>query len=286
MGGTSPGPRRIRITQGVARRIARWTPRLGAERLHDPVFVVGFNNCGKSTVVDLLAQRPELLIYPGEGNGELWFPDFFPWIESSVDVGPIWSDPHRFIAAVMARRSDGFLSARAQLGAYQWLNGARRLINDSGMLAAVAPDTLGMFPDARYIHFVRDGRLSSYITARIEWSRIIRSPRKYLAYGCPINFSGVLERMAQYWAWTMDRMDEVKMRMPGQVLELRYEEWWRQPDQGVREILEFLDLGSPHQPPPPPLQDLSESLRAEMTCAEVELLERTIGPALARKGYT
>ena len=66
------------------------------------------------------------------------------------------------------------------------------------MLAALAPDIAKDFPDARFVHFIRDGRLAAYITARLEWSRIIRSPGKYIEFYCPLSFSEVLKKMAEY----------------------------------------------------------------------------------------
>lgn len=136
---------RERIIEGLARRAARWMPTYWAPHLRNPVFVVGFNNSGKSTVVKRLARSPELCVFPGEGNGELWFPGFFPWLRSEVQIKPIWSDPDRFVDAVLAARHGRFLSARAQLGAYEALNAGRMLVNDSGMLAALAPELLEDF---------------------------------------------------------------------------------------------------------------------------------------------
>lgn len=286
MAAIQPGASRTRITQGLARRLARGLPSFSAGKLADPVFVVGFNNCGKSRLVKRLAQESGLLVYPDEGNGELWFPGYYPWISSDVPVGPIWSNPDAFLQSVLASRRDGFLQARAQLGAYQWLNGGRRLVHDSGMLAALAPELLERFPDARFVHVVRDGRLSSYLTARLEWSRMLRAPGKYLAQGCPLDFRSVLERMAGYWAWTIGRMDVVGRRLPGKVLELRYEDWWHQPEGAVSQVCEFLEV--PLQgavQPAARLEDLSPLLRAEMTREELEMVEGVIGPALAAKGY-
>ena len=281
-----PGPVRTRITQGLARRFARWLPNVFAARLTAPVFVVGFNNCGKSTAVRQLGRRGDLLVYPDEGNGELWFPGFFPWIDSNLPIGPIWSDQDTFLAAAARARQDNFLHARAQMGAYQLLNQRPMIVNDSGMLAAIAPDILTRFPDARFVHFVRDGRASSYITARLEWSRIIRSPQKYLECGCPIEFSGVLARTASYWAWTMRRMRRVQAKVPDRVLELRYEDWWQKPESAVQQIEFFLELPRlPSANEDHPRQDLTPLIMTEMTAEELNIVETAAGDALDDMGY-
>ena len=282
-----PGPARTRITQGLARRFARWVPSVFAARLRDPVFVVGFNNCGKSTVVSLLGHRPDLLVYPDEGNDELWFPGFFPWIASSLSIGPIWTDQERFLTETAWARRDAFLHARAQLGAYQLLNPRPIIVQDSGMLAAIALDILAQFPDARFVHFVRDGHISSYITARLEWSRIIRAPGRYLECGCPLEFSSVLERMASYWAWTMRRMRAVAAEAPGRVLELRYENWWQRPQSAVHDIERFLGLPQSRFPEEfRPREDLTPLIMTEMTAAELDIIEKAAGDVLSETGYS
>ncbi|WP_297793861.1 hypothetical protein [uncultured Marinobacter sp.] len=128
-------------------------PRYFAKSLKRPVFVVGFNNSGKSSAVLALSRLAGLSIYPGEGNGELWFRGHFPWISSNVSVAPIWVAPNEFIRSVKDTNGHAFERARAQLGAYQWLTGGGNPLNDSGMLAALAPDITSTFPDAKFIHF-------------------------------------------------------------------------------------------------------------------------------------
>ena len=272
---------------GLARRIVRAFPAFWANQLKDPIFVVGFNNSGKSTVVRTLRRNTGILVYPDEGNAELWFRGHFPWILSDKRIGPIWSGPDAFIRQVLEARSDDFLEARAQLGAYQWLNGRKRLLNDSGMLAALAPEIMNRFPDAKFVHFLRDGIVSSYLTARIEWTAIMRSPEKYMRHGLPLDFPSVLTHMARYWAWTVERMDQIARARPGQVLELRYEEWCREPARVIRQILSFLGLEDPgaELQDLTPIRDLTPLILSEISREEWDLLAGALGPTLAAKGY-
>jgi hypothetical protein len=277
----------MEIKLGLARRLCRVSPRLFANRLTDPVFVVGFNNSGKSSAMQFLEALGEACQYPGEGNADLWFRGHFPWIDSPVSVAPIWAAPEEFIRSVKDTCGNSFKHSRAQLGAYQWLVSGSNLINDSGMLAALAPDITNDFPDAKFVHFVRDGRLASYITARLEWSRIIRSPGKYIEYDCPLRFSEVLRKMAEYWAWTMRRMDEVSSTMPGSVLEVRYEDWWSNPEPMIESVARFIGV------PPPvasksyvPKTDLTQHLLSEMPDDELAMVEGIVGPTMRGKGYS
>lgn len=277
---------RKRFALGAARQCSNIFPRYFKKRLNKPAFVVGFNNSGKSSAVTLIKHVKELEVYPEEGNGELWFRGHFPWINSSASVQPIWAAPNEFIRSVKELNGHAFTSARAQLGAYQWLVGGKTLVNDSGMLAALAPDISLTFPDARFIHFIRDGRLASYITARLEWSRIIRSPAKYIEFNCPIQFRDVLRKMAQYWVWTMQRMDLLAETMPGSVLELRYEDWWQHPAPMLREAAEFLGLSPPdYSVLPGPKEDLTRHLLQEISEDEHQILDEVLRPTLLKKGY-
>lgn len=275
-----------RASLRLGRGLALIAPNYCAQKLTKPVFVVGFNNSGKSTAVNKLVRGTPLNLYPGEGNQELWFPDFFPWIESEVNVGPIWADQSAFLAALRSKQDGEFLQARARLGVFQWVKGGGQIVNDSGMLAALAPDLIEQFPDCRFVHFIRDGRLVSYLAARLEWSRIMRSPQKYIAHGCPLDFISVLKCMARYWVWTIGRMDAVSSLKPKQVLELRYEDWWGQPRDALAKISHFLDQPLAEEIfPVPEDPDLSQVLLAEISQEELNLLNEVMGNTLEKKGY-
>lgn len=270
----------------LSRRLSRFRPTHFQRKLTAPIFVVGFNNSGKSSAVQALSHLDALSVYPGEGNSELWYRGHYPWISSNALVAPIWVSPDEFIRSVKDINGDTFDRARAQLGAYQWLVGARHLLNDSGMLAALGPDISPCFPDAKFIHFIRDGRLASYITARLEWSKIIRSPGKYIEFNCPIRFRDVLRKTAEYWVWTTQRMDFLAETVPGSVLELRYEDWWCKPDLMVSTVADFLDFSPPHRSfSVEPKADLTRHLLSEISDGERCILEEVLGPTLLKKGY-
>lgn len=274
------------FTFRIARKTWRFAPGYFRNKLTDPVFVVGFNNSGKSSAINLVKNIDGLCVYPGEGNAELWFRGHFPWIDSHAPVAPVWVAPDEFIRSVKDARGNSFKASRAQLGAYQWFVGGNNLLNDSGMLAALAPDIIKEFPDGKFIHFVRDGRLASYITARLEWSRIIRSPAKYIEYDCPLRFSEVLRKMAEYWVWTMKRMDEVTSALPGSVLELRYEDWWSDPALMVDSVARFIGASAPSDTAIPPKKDLTQHLLSEIPDDELLMLREVLGPVMQEKGYS
>lgn len=283
-----PGPlRNPRLAEKICRRLARNFPAFFAERLRQPVLVVGFNNSAKSTMMRALQQYDEIGLYPDEGNSELWFPGFFPWLASTVEVAPVWYNPECFVEAVVQSRDDRFLQARAYMGAYQWLMGYEYLVNDSGMLAAILPDIAPVFPDARYIHIRRDGRVVSYLAARKEWSQMMRSPAKYKAAKCEFDFQSVLRRVAKYWAFTMSQVDEVAAANPGAVYTVCYESWCLEPDKTVRDIADFLacDGNQLALQWGQPIENMNELVLAEYSTQDKTTVIDAIGPVLAAKGH-
>ncbi len=280
-------PARERIYEGLCRRLAKRFPNTFAKQLQNPIFVVGFNNGGKSTIVRALKNSNQLCVYPYEGNQELWFHDLFPWITSAIDIPPIWHSPEKFVEFVTSSREDNFLGARAHLGAWQWLLGGSSVLNDSGMLAALLPDILPMFPDARFIHIVRDGKIGPYLSARMEWSYMMRSPPKYQKHLNTLDFQTVLEKMMRYWAWTLERVESVKKVRPKAVFEVRYEEWCADPDKTFQGIANFL---KPNVVIPPASLDfaivnMNAIVAEDFSARDKKTINRTIGPVLSGKGY-
>lgn len=283
----SQSPTIDRIAQGLARRIGPAAPRFFAPRLTNPTFWVGFNNSGKSTILSSLVASAELRLYPGEGNDELWFPGLFPWISSTAAVPPIWYDPDGFLQAALDQRTDGFMDARAHLAVYQLLTRQERLLVDSGMLAALAPELASAFPDALFVHVVRDGRIAAYVTARIEWARMLKAPGRYRRRGIPLDFRSVLERMAKYWLWTVGRMEQLEQMHAGRTLQLRYEAWCAEPATTHLRLSEFLSasIQSSGANRGEYFEDSTGLVRKEIRPDEWELLQRIMWDTVAAMGY-
>lgn len=230
-----------RVGPVLAPLLARLDPRV--------VFMVGFNKSGKSLLVQELAQHPGLSIYPGEGNDTLWFPGFYPR-PTHTDLPPLWCDPDRFVQAATKDGAEAFRSARARLTLYRLLRSPKRpLLNDSGMLAAVLPHVMVDFPEARVVHLVRDGRVVAYKAALRTLERMEEGSHDYGSVGCPTVLEAITVSQAAYWGWTLDQVDGVAERYPGQVRCLRYEDWCADPSGTLTSITTFLGLSPDRQPP-------------------------------------
>lgn len=286
-------PRRVRTRVALAAACRLGSAFAGpcSGLLTPPVFVLGFNNSGKSTFVRRLALHSSLEVYPNEGNGTLWFPGFFPWVSSGQSIPPIWHDPEGFVEAALTSRKDpDFTSARAHLAVFQLISGRQRLLVDSGMAAAIASHLATAFPESKFLHVVRDGRIAAYVTAQLEWSRMLRAPARYQAVGCSLDFDSVLHRMARYWAWTVESMDTLAQKHPDAVLEVRYEDWCHDPVGCEGEVREFIGEDPALRPPPPPdtgsMRRMSSFIAEQIRPAQADLIDHAAGKALQAKGYS
>jgi hypothetical protein len=276
----------------VRRAAVKWGPAFGsaaAAALRAPVFVVGYNKSGKSTLVAGLAQQPGVTIFPGEGNDVLWFRGLYPWPDAAGAAAPLWHDPDAFVRTAVASRADRFAEARAQLGMYRLLRApASLLVNDSGMLAALLPELLGVFPDARIVHVVRDGRVVSAISARRTLQRIGEQPERYRAAGCPTGWEAVLAAQARYWCWTLDRVARVAGALPGAVTQVRYEDWCQDPVGVLRAVTAAIGARRSFRTPrwPTPVRNDNAEIMAALTARDLQTITCIQREHLARWGYT
>ena len=147
-----------RLYERVARILARAFPAHMAAELHDPIFFIGAGRSGTNLLTDLLRSHPDLSVFPDEAN-DLWHPRLYPWSDARLDVPPIWADGQAFTRASLDSRSAADdQRLRAAFGAYQRLTRGRYLVNKSIMITFMVEYVLDVFPDARFIHLLRDGR--------------------------------------------------------------------------------------------------------------------------------
>lgn len=232
-----------RVAAVLADRLAAFRLPLANRLTARPIFVVGFNKSAKSMIVDGLARMPGLSVYPGEGNGNLWFKGFYPWPTAAGHPRPLWADPDGFVAAVMESGAGRYDRSRAQLGLYRLFRCPRdRLLVDSGMLAAVLPEVLQSLPEAQVVHVIRDGRAVCRIAQQKTLKRIRANPAAYAQSGCRTDPAAVLGAQAKYWCWTLDRVAQVEAASPDSVLRVRYEDWCADPRRELVSIARFLGL--------------------------------------------
>jgi len=210
----------------------KWFPdglaaRMVAARVEDKQHA-WFNRGGNAYFVD----RPWVKkIFPTPHEGESVF------AACGVPLFPARADlPEPKVAARLRRRFDRI---RRRAGAQAFLS--KRTANNRriGYLAAA-------FPDARYVHLVRDGREVTQSLATVEWwdgHRVWwdgRTPLEIEKSGEPR-----LSVCARNW---VRELEELRVQLapidPGRVLTLRYEDLLAEPVHRLEEVLRFLGITS------------------------------------------
>jgi hypothetical protein len=163
----SPGPRtRLKRTVLWLRRAGHVPALLAGGRVREPVFIVGAPRSGTSLLYAIVRSSPVVAHWPGEAH-EIWEADFHPalrgWSSNALDASDA-RDP----AAERIKRSF-FLVAGPR----------RRLVDKTPRNSLRIPFVDALFPDARFVLLVRDGRdnVNSLLNA---W----RTPR-YRTYRLP-----------------------------------------------------------------------------------------------------
>lgn len=119
------------------------------------VFVVGCPRSGTSALAWALAQHPAFVTGP-ESN--------FLWhLCRERRVRLAWEDAHRVADGWLARKQVGWEEFAAAVGSglqrlFESRAGGRRWVDSSPENVLIAEDLAALFPTARFLHLVRDGR--------------------------------------------------------------------------------------------------------------------------------
>jgi hypothetical protein len=179
---------------------------------------------------------------------------------------------------------------------------ARRIVIKNPVFQPEMPALQQMFPDARFIHIVRDGRMVAnslikmYRRNNAQLERI-RHPlmRSINPYPRTRTLSGIMaaygpdtvEATAHVW---QDSIQLVRRLAPtlNHLIEVRYEDLLADPHGETARLLEFCDL-----PWPSPSQSAFHeqlagvgSIHHENRYGDFEVVERIAGETLAHYGYT
>ena len=282
-----------------------------------PVFLIGTGRCGSSLLQQLLGYHPDLAWM---SHWTSWMPGGARWaftqrlhdlpaatqllVDPTSRVMPQPTENYRLLAAA----TDGLFTAPRELTADDLTPLAKdrlhRMVDDhlraSGKARFMMKHTgyprvaylRAAFPDARFVHVVRDGRAVAVSLCKVDWwsgesqwgfGRLSDEDRSLYAD------SGYHEVVLAglYWKVLMDQFAAVKDEG---LLEVRYDTLVTRPAETMAEILRFVDL--------PPNGRFDERLaatrflpedarwRKALSTDEVTWLERALGPALTRHGYT
>ena len=286
-------------------------------------FLLGTGRCGSTLVHEVLVRHPEagfvsnldekarLLGLRGRWNGALYrrLPplatrkgrlrfapsEAYPLLDR--EVAPVLSTPFRDLTAEdvtpwLERRLRRFVEARARaqrtpLFLHKFTGWPR-----AGFLHRV-------FPEARMIHVLRDGRAVASSWLQMPWWLGYRGPWHWQWGPLPEPYAAEWEASGRSFAllaglaWKMlvDAYEAARARLPaGSWLEVRYEDYLEDPRLHTRRMLEFLGLDWT-----PAFERgfrgyvfdraRREAFREDLDPAQLELLESSLAGHLARHGY-
>lgn len=156
-----------------------------------------------------------------------------------------------------------------------------------------------VFPDARFIHVVRDGRAVASSLLQMDWWKGAAGPEGWGFGPLPEPYAAEWDASGRSfallagleWKVLIDASEAARQTVPASNwLEVRYEDVVADPETGFRKMLEFLDLPwsdafaaglARHR------FDLSALTRwqTDLDARSIRLLNDSLGPHLERRGY-
>ena len=267
-------------------RAPRWTSRSLAwralhpgARLAAPIFVVGSPRSGTTLAVNLFATHPDVANWSEAGH--LWDP-----IDYRNDEADHHFTAERATAAEIAR-------LHRWCEWYRQSQGRTRFVNKHPRNSVRIDYLRRVFPDARFIHVIRDGRavVSSMVT-QIR-SRARRQKQPMGGFCRPPGWRALLrddlvEQTALQWQAIVRHVRGRRATLGEDYCEVRYEELCARPREVLRALFEFSGLaageaqlaGVPERP-----LERSDGWRERLTAPEIATVEKTAGDLLAELGY-
>jgi len=283
--------------QVKARKISKYlgkiAPEYFAKRLKNPVFIIGSGRSGKTLLAKTLAPHRDIATYPGEAN-DLWHPQTYPWRYSKfrASIPPIWVDPEKFSRLSLKHRSGSQKRMiRSVFGGFQFLMGKKYFLNESAMLTFMIPFIIKEFPDARFVHVIRDGRAVALSYAKRQHKKIEDNLSVYLELGYAYPFEDVLVACAKSWNLHMAEVDRQAKKLGlgerGIIYEMKYENFCRNPEKLLIQVAGFMGI----DPNPFKRMDLSHIQTMNYEYGQetykglVQKISQQMEPTLKQKGY-
>jgi len=266
-------------------RAPRWTLRSLAwramhreARLSAPIFLVGSPRSGTSLAVNLFAEHP--LVANWSEAGRLWDPIGYHDDEAEHH----W--PAERAAPAEIRRLHRWCEW------YRQTQGKARFVNKHPRNSVRIGYLRRVFPDARFVHVIRDGRaVVSSIVVQTR-SRARRQSRPMGGFCRPPGWrallrSDLVEQSALQWQAIVRHVWEEKPALGPDYCEVRYEELCARPREVYRTLFEFAGLpaGEAQLARIPERLEARSDWRERLTGTEIATLEKTAGDLLAELGY-
>ena len=270
--------------------LARTHPTFWASKLHNPVFMIGCARSGTSILTKLLSLHADILNY-SEAN-DVWDPEGYPWRFSRRETPPIWVDPGAFTERWWRETKPRGTEIAALFGAYQWLTRRDCFLNKSPLNTFRIPHLLEMFPEARFVHIVRDGRATVSSLAIKQNNKIQAWPAPFEAAGLDGAFEDLVSKLAVFWRTNLEevaRQDEqCRLTERNKLLEVTYEGLCEDKRAVLKAIASYLRLDMARFSPRVwqiELSNQNHKWRSQLDETVATQMLSLIGEPLAARGY-
>jgi hypothetical protein len=157
------------------------------------------------------------------------------------------------------------------------------------MIAFMLPVVSELFPEARFIHIVRDGRAVALSYAHKEFGKMQANEELYRACGVWCTFDELLEQMSRLWVAHIDEIDGVAERESwkekGFYFECRYEDFCERPRELMAEIVGFMGFPNPRVSLEDEVRSMNHKFRQELSPEAIRSITAIMAETLTRKGY-
>ncbi len=272
----------------LSRILARYVP--GFFVPHNCVFIIGCARSGTTLLTQLLSQHQAVANW-SEAN-DVWDPQGYPWRDSACQTPPIEFDPVAFTARWVRDTQPRRAEVVATFGAYQWLTRKPFFLNKSPLNTFRIPELLDLFPDARFIHMIRDGRAVAHSYTRKQHDTMQEFPAPYQAMDLDFPFETLALKLATFWKMNLEevaRQDEtLHLSERDRLIELTYEDLCADTMGSLDRLCDFFGLAPGQFDPPVDPSQIKNQNHKWAAGFEADLVARLVAamePVLSQRGY-
>jgi len=263
-------------------------------KLKNPFFIISAGRSGSTLLVTTLSSHRDIATYPGEANN-LWHPQTYPWRYSKHGeyIPPPVVDFTGFTRHSIEYRSPSQIKRiRATFSAYEFVMRKNCFLIKSAMITCMIPFILEQFPEAKFIHIIRDGRAAALSGAKKEYKKMKENWHVYKSRGFGLSFEEVLKHCATSWKEQIEEVasqkEKLELERKGLIHEIQYEEFCMNPHDCLTNIANFMDISPDgfRESDYSHIKSMNHKYKKELIQSKIKELTRLMEPTLQAMGYT
>lgn len=214
-------------------------------KLHNPLFIIGCGRSGTTMLTSLLRNHKDICSF-SEAN-EIWDPEGYRWFNKNLNRPPIWYDPIKYTEVWRDYFNGNYRKQLKNIfGCYQFISRKKIFLNKSPMNTFRISDIFEIFPDARFIHIIRDGRAVAFSWAVKEYATIQKHADVYRKRGFFYTFNELIKYTALSWVKNLEEVEKQKRTWKLDdkdiFLEFKYEDFCDKPNEYIDLVCNFLSI--------------------------------------------